>query len=194
MLSVNQAGVKYISTVDAQNKNKRYLCKCPNCGEEFVMFCSNYYSGNNACKCKWKYRKRDNHKLYEVWYNMKTRCYYSKSDHYKNYGERGITVCDEWLNSFETFCKWAKENGYADNLTIDRIDVNGNYEPNNCRWITIKQQSYNKRNTLFIGDVPLKKYCYEHGLNYAAIYARKKLHPNMSFEELIKFKKWEIIE
>ncbi len=76
---------------------------------------------------------------------MKDRCYNPNFKSFANYGGRGITVCDEWANSYRKFHEWSLENGYRDDLTIDRIDVNGNYEPSNCRWLTIKEQSYNKR-------------------------------------------------
>ena len=77
---------------------------------------------------------------------MKRRCNSPVSEKYPIYGGRGITYCDEW-EKFEPFHQWAKESGYQDRLTIDRIDVNGNYEPSNCRWATWKQQANNKRNT-----------------------------------------------
>jgi hypothetical protein len=83
-------------------------------------------------------------RLYRIWGNIKSRCYNTNIRQYKDYGARGITVCNEWLNSFEVFYEWAMANGYSEELTIDRIDVNGNYEPSNCRWITMKEQSKNR--------------------------------------------------
>jgi hypothetical protein len=93
---------------------------------------------------------KSNTRLYRVWSRIKVRCYNKKFQHYKSYGGRGIKVCDEWLNDFMAFYNWAMANGYADNLTIDRIDVNGNYEPSNCRWVTNEEQQNNKRNTIFL--------------------------------------------
>ena len=84
---------------------------------------------------------------------MRDRCYYKKHMAFKNYGGRGITVCDEWLQNFETFYKWAIQNGYEDHLTLDRIDNDGNYEPSNCRWITYREQCLNKRRTSNTGVV-----------------------------------------
>ena len=78
---------------------------------------------------------------------MKRRCLKSDDYAHKNYGGRGISVCSEW-QKFEPFCEWAMANGYADNLTLDREDVNGNYEPSNCRWVTMKEQQNNKRNNV----------------------------------------------
>ena len=76
---------------------------------------------------------------------MKSRCYYEKTQSYKNYGKRGIKVCDEWLHSYNAFSEWALQNGYDDSLTIDRIDPDGNYCPENCRWATMSIQGFNKR-------------------------------------------------
>ena len=85
-------------------------------------------------------------RLHSIWQNMKARCYRESAREYENYGGRGITICDEWRNDYKAFHDWAVENGYADNLTIDRKNVNGNYEPSNCRWITNEEQQRNKRN------------------------------------------------
>lgn len=84
-------------------------------------------------------------RLYRIHQSMKSRCYYVKNKCYKYYGGRGISICDEWLESFNSFALWALSNGYDDSLTIDRIDVNSNYCPQNCRWITNAEQQKNKQ-------------------------------------------------
>ncbi len=89
-------------------------------------------------------------RIYRTWKNMKNRCSNPKRPDYKNYGGRGISVCDEWRKDFMTFCKWAMNNGYQDNLTLDRIDVNGNYEPKNCRWVDMKTQARNRSNNIVV--------------------------------------------
>ena len=91
-------------------------------------------------------------RIYGIWKGVKRRCKSPKFRGYENYGGRGIKVCKEWLGEegFNNFHKWAIENGYQENLTIDRIDVNGDYEPDNCRWITNAEQQYNKRTTYYL--------------------------------------------
>ena len=91
-------------------------------------------------------------RLYRIYNNMVSRCYRKSINGYENYGGRGIRVCDEWLgeNGFVNFMDWALANGYSDELTIDRLDSNGNYEPSNCKWATRKEQANNTRSTVFL--------------------------------------------
>lgn len=89
-------------------------------------------------------------RLYGIWSNMKTRCFCTTYKLYAYYGARGITVCEEWRNNFKAFYDWSISHGYADNLTIDRIDNNGNYEPNNCRWVDMATQCRNKSSNHFL--------------------------------------------
>ncbi len=103
-----------------------------------------------------------NHKLYSVWINMKKRCYNINTPNYKYYGQRGIKVCKEWLNDPEMFIKWGLENGYEKDLEIDRIDNNGHYEPDNCRFVSRSVQLLNRRPFNKTGI----KYVYESGKKY----------------------------
>ena len=89
-------------------------------------------------------------RLYRLLYGMRDRCYNKNGKDYKNYGGRGIRICDEWLQNPNTFIQWANDNGYKNGLSIDRINVNGNYEPNNCRWVSAKTQANNRRSNLII--------------------------------------------
>lgn len=89
-------------------------------------------------------------KLYQCWLNMKSRCYYPNNTEYKNYGGRGIKVCDEWIDDYSNFKDWATNSGYEECLTIDRIDVNKNYEPSNCRWVDMKVQGNNTTRNHYI--------------------------------------------
>ena len=93
-----------------------------------------------------KYRASTRGRINIRYKAMKQRCYYKKSTAYKNYGGRGISVCPEWLESFDNFYNWSIKNGYENNLQLDRIDNNGDYTPNNCRWVTRNQNCMNKRN------------------------------------------------
>ena len=91
-----------------------------------------------------------NHRLYKIWAGIKNRCFNKNLAAYKDYGMRGIKICDNWSNDFKAFYDWAVANGYNDNLTIERINVNGNYEPNNCCWILKSEQAKNRRNNNYI--------------------------------------------
>ncbi len=89
-------------------------------------------------------------RLYVIWNGMKTRCYTKSSGEYKHYGAKGIKICDEWHYNFPAFYTWAIDNGYSDNLTIDRIDYNGDYEPKNCRWVGYIQQANNRSDNILL--------------------------------------------
>lgn len=120
---------------------------------------------------------------------MKDRCYNPNDKRYKNYGGRGIKVCDEWLNSFENFYNWTVNNGYQEGLTIDRIKVDGNYEPSNCRWADMETQSNNRTtniNITYQGQTKtLKQWCDIYNLNYKSAHAKIR-YKNYSFQEILK--------
>ena len=96
-----------------------------------------------------KHGKR-NTRLYCIWVSMKQRCYNHNNKDFRKYGERGIKVCDDWKNNFISFYDWSINNGYQENLTIDRINNNEDYEPNNCRWTDVKTQSNNRRTNIML--------------------------------------------
>lgn len=140
----------------AKNKGKNvcWLCVCK-CGNEFIVRATDIRTGNTkSCGClnkklagdrARKHGNRDS-RLYTIWNNMKARCLNPNSTSFKNYGDKGINICDEWVDSFESFYNWAIQNNYTDELTLDRIDSNGNYNPDNCRWSTMKKQQNNRGN------------------------------------------------
>lgn len=143
------------SRVNDSGKRRTYWkCIC-DCGNEKYIEASCLKKGNTvSCGCK-KKKQFMTHglsdtRLYEIWTDMKQRCYNPRSVAYEYYGGRGIAICDEWKNDFMAFYSWANENGYADNLTIERKDFNGNYEPDNCCWITLFEQQGNTRRNTFL--------------------------------------------
>lgn len=109
---------------------------------------------------------------------MKNRCSNPKHPHFNDYGGRGIDVCDEWKHDSKAFCDWAMANGYADDLTIDRIDVNSDYCPDNCRWITMKEQHANRRDTITVTyngkTQTLSQWAEETGIYYHKLLMRYK--------------------
>lgn len=137
------------------SRKNYWVCKC-DCGN-FKSYEVSRITGHfvTSCGCKQHYKKhfihgQTNTRLYNIWCRMKSRCNTPTASHYDYYGGRGISVCDEWNSSFIAFYEWALSAGYKNSLSIDRIDPNGNYCPDNCRWVPLIEQSRNKRNSTII--------------------------------------------
>lgn len=180
-----------------------FLCKC-DCGRETILSVSRLLGGTKSCGCLMKetqseFGKRNiKHgasytRLYHVYRGMIDRCYSKNCRNYPSYGGRGISVCDEWRNSFESFRKWAYNNSYDDSISghdqsLDRIDVNGNYCPENCRWATAQQQQENRRITKmydFRGEqITASKFAKINGIKDVSIVYRK-LKRGISLEQIL---------
>lgn len=168
----------------AGRKQIRWKTRC-DCGNETLVVPFKVVSGETrSCGCLSLEMSRERFtkhgeahtRLFYTWVGMRDRCNNPRNKRYENYGGRGITVCEEWENSYEAFAKWARENGYADNLTIDRIDVDGNYEPSNCRWADLKTQMRNRTDNHYITidgvTRPLVEWCEIYGQKYSVVHSR----------------------
>lgn len=138
-----------------KHRQKVYKCQC-DCGNIAYVRGYKLRSGyTKSCGClrheKYAIKHGKRHtRLYTIWLNMKDRCCNKNTPSYKNYGARYINVCDDWQHDFMNFYNWAMDNGYQEGLTIDRIDNNKGYSPDNCHWTTPKQQCNNKRNNVYL--------------------------------------------
>lgn len=163
----------------------QWKCHC-DCGNEATVSAGNLKSGGTiSCGCFKKELLHEtkeihgdtNNRLYHIWCLMKARCANKNRPDFLNYGKRGISVCAEWSN-YPVFKKWALSNGYSDNLSIDRINNNGNYEPTNCRWATRKEQANNTRanHLLTFGNKTktLAQWSEEIGIGPGIIFSRLK--------------------
>ena len=165
--------------------------KCE-CGEVVVRNGNDVRRGRiKSCGCRQRKSSIKSHgdaktRLYQCWKGMKARCSTNMA-----YVSKGIEVCDEWAESYGSFKSWALSNGYTDSLTLDRIDGSGNYEPDNCRWATPKQQVNNINTNIILTyrdqTKTLAEWCDELGLKYATVWRRLK-RTNMSVEDALKRK------
>lgn len=191
-LTVMKKAESYI--LPSGGKVGQWLCRC-DCGNMVIVKTSHLFSGHTkSCGCYAKEvqianGKKEKHgltysengkvaRIYRIWSQIKTRCFNSNDGHFANYGGRGITICKEWLTDFKAFYDWSMANGYSDELTIDRINVDGNYEPSNCRWATNAEQNRNKRNTVLVTYEGVSKTLHEWskitGIGYQTLYYRYK--------------------
>lgn len=167
-----------------KNRNIHWKCKCE-CGNTAIVRGRALKNGNTkSCGCLIYESKNVKHgmkrtRLYNIWSGIKSRCYAKTNPAYNRYGGRGISMCEEWRGDFMAFYNWAMANGYAKGLSIDRIDVNGNYEPCNCRWATAKEQSDNKRCNILITigneTLDLQQWCDKIGIKRSTVNTRVRM-------------------
>ena len=189
MKRLNLVGEKYgrlfvIEKADSLNGHSRWLCKC-DCGNQCIVHTSSLRTGNTtSCGCykrenaKRLYstvRQKDKH-LYAIWNGIKQRCFNKNNKSYHNYGGRGIKMADSWANDYEVFYNWAISAGYRKGLEIDRIDNNGDYCEENCRFVNRTIQANNKRNVKLytIGEETktLPEWCRQYNVEYFLIRQR----------------------
>ena len=201
--------IKQVSNPYKGDHHACWLCKC-SCGKETVVPSNSLLKGNtSSCGCGSLENARkqggvnkthgdayykNRHRLFTIWNNMKQRCYNLKNPRYKNYGGNGITMCKDWKDSYITFKKWALNNGYKPGLSIDRIDNNKGYYPENCRWATQKEQQNNKTTNHYIEylgkQYTLTTLCEELHIPYGRTLCR--LQRGLSIEEAIQSEKLPI--
>lgn len=163
-----------------------WLCQC-DCGNTSITNTGSLHNGTTrSCGCLHKEEigaLRRTHgmsktRLYEIWSGIKKRCYYPNNHNYQWYGGKGIKVCDDWRDDFEIFRDWAMCNGYNDKLTIERNDLEGDYSPENCRWITMFEQHSNTSRNLYLtinGETKtLSQWSRESGIHIETIRGRRK--------------------
>ena len=174
-LTGQKFGKLTVITRDFSHKRRAYwICKC-DCGNTTIVPSCDLRNGHTqSCGCKKFESHNSKHgmkhtRIYEIWCGIRRRCNDPKDKAYKRYGAKGITVCQEW-DEFLTFYHWATKNGYTDELTIDRIDNNKGYSPDNCRWATHTEQNRNRSNTVMVknGDKfeSLSKLCDDFNFPY----------------------------
>ncbi len=167
--------------LDNTRRNSTWLCECK-CGKYTIVTRASLVSEHTiSCGCRQFESKNFTHKmsktrLYYTWYNMRVRCNRDTGKNFKDYKGRGITVCNEWEKDFVAFMEWAHANGYTEEMTIDRIDNNKGYSPDNCRWVPMAEQQRNKTTTIYINyngeKRRLRDVCIETGFPYKRAHKR----------------------
>lgn len=180
------------------HKCNRWMCKC-DCGGTAIATSGELNAGHTrSCGCLRRDRIRESvmkhgfskTRLYHIYLGMIDRCFDKTSDNYMNYGGRGITVCDEWKGTegIKRFIAWAKDSGYSETLSLDRINVNGEYSPSNCRWATNKEQQNNKRDNRYItvgGETKtMKQWAEQYGIGYTTL--KQRIYNGWEVEKAIK--------
>lgn len=165
-----------LSRLENRSNSVMWDCLC-DCGKTSAVSGSNLKSGKTrSCGCQRVKHGKKGTRLYNIWGGMKARCYCPSHKWYKRYGGRGITVCDEWKDSFQAFYDWAISHGYSENLTIDRVDNDKGYYPDNCRWATKIAQTNNRYNNVKIEIIgknqTVAEWAKEMGLGYQTLYRR----------------------
>ena len=192
--------LEYVGVNKFQCRLWRCVCSC---GNEIITTYSNLIKGDTqSCGCLREERLKEvivkhgmhSARIYKLLTGMKQRCYNINNPEYYNYGGRGITICDEWLdseNGFMNFYDWAVSHGYRDGLFIERIDVNGPYAPWNCKWITNQEQQWNKRDTIkTIDGYPIAQFSYNYGIPWRHIRDHNPDVESITVEELYERYFW----
>ena len=181
-----------ITVIEKINKPGLSFWKCEcSCGNYIVLSQNRLNSKKvKSCGCLTNKHGKSNTRLYKIWLGIKKRCFNQNFKSYKHYGGRGITICKEWLD-FSTFEKWALENGYDEKLSIDRINVDGIYEPNNCRWATTSEQARNKRNSIKLSFEGVEKTLTDWSAQYNInkVTASHRYKKGLQFEEIFEINK-----
>ena len=200
----NLIGMKFgrltvLGLSDKSSRRTYWDCIC-DCGKFKTVRSDSLQNGSiKSCGCLKKEQNKINlnrtthnlskTRIYKIWQGIKKRTLDTNSINYINYGRRGIELCNE-LKDFENFYNWSIKNGYSENLTIDRIDINGNYEPSNCRWTDLETQCRNRRSNILIriGNKTkcLTEWCEIFDLDYNTIHARYSRNENITLDELFK--------
>ena len=198
LLVVDEAEPQVYHTPKRKVVKRRWRCLC-DCGQQCVVSMSNLRSGHTkSCGClqdecrqahikkmtihnEWKTR------LFGIWTGIKNRTSNPNVESFGRYGGRGIAICDEWKESYDAFRRWAISHGYQDNLSIDRINPDGDYTPDNCRWVTVKEQANNRRSNRYITynnpTLTLMQWSEVTGLHWSTI--RGRLNRGWSVEDAL---------